>query len=523
MAENIIMICGLILYAAAFLFVMRYNVHMFQQNGYKNKLQLTWLMQNKERQRVLLPSFLAAALAGGLFHAVTAVIAVLGAALALWYYVLLAGQKVKKRLVCTSRVKRLFATNLLLALLLAVLCAVSGSRMFAYFTAGVLLLGEPFLVVLSNVLNAPVEKAVKKHYIRDAKRMLAAQKNLTVIGVTGSYGKTSVKFYLNALLQSRFQVLATPESYNTPMGVVKTIRSSLNPTHEIFICEMGAKNIGDIKELCDIVHPEHGVITAIGPQHLESFHSVENIIRTKFELADALPAGGLLFLNGDNEYIREEKEKRTQTSIFYETGESGSGYRASELKVSALGTAFKVTTPDGESAEFQTKLVGRHNVGNITGAIAVAHTLGIALEELKLPVRRLQPVEHRLQLIERGSVTIIDDAYNSNPAGSKAAVDTLALFDGLRILITPGMVELGEKEEEYNYEFGCAAAAACDYILLVGKRRTEPIKKGALAAGFPEERLFTADKLEEAVSYAYALNTEKHKFILLENDLPDNY
>lgn len=523
MAENIIMICGLILYAAAFLFVMRYNVHMFQQNGYKNKPQLTWLMQNKERQRVLLPSFLAAALAGGLFHAVTAVIAVLGAALALWYYVLLAGQKVKKRLVCTSRVKRLFATNLLLALLLAVLCAVSGSRMFAYFTAGVLLLGEPFLVVLANVINAPVEKAVRNHYIRDAKRMLAAQKNLTVIGVTGSYGKTSVKFYLNALLQSRFQVLATPESYNTPMGVVKTIRSSLNPTHEIFICEMGAKNIGDIKELCDIVHPEHGVITAIGPQHLESFHSVENIIRTKFELADALPAGGLLFLNGDNEYIREEKEKRTQTGIFYETGESGSGYRASELKVSALGTAFQVTTPDGESAEFQTKLVGRHNVGNITGAIAVAHTLGIPLEELKLPVRRLQPVEHRLQLIERGSVTIIDDAYNSNPAGSKAAVDTLALFDGLRILITPGMVELGEKEEEYNYEFGCAAAAACDYILLVGKRRTEPIKKGALAAGFPEERLFTTDKLEEAVSYAYALNTEKHKFILLENDLPDNY
>lgn len=521
MAENIIMICGLVFYAAAFLLVMRYNVHMFQQNGYKNRQQLVWLMQNKERQRVLLPSFLAAVLAGGLFHVVTAAVAVLGAALSLWYFFMLAGQKVKKKLVYTSRVKRLLAVNLLVALALAALCAVSKNRMFAYFTAGLLLLCEPFLVVLSNIINAPVEKAVRKYYIRDAKRLLAAHRNLTVIGVTGSYGKTSVKFYLNALLQSRFQVLATPESYNTPMGVVKTIRSSLNPTHEIFICEMGAKNVGDIKELCDIVHPKHGVITAIGPQHLESFHSLDNIIKTKFELADALPADGLLFLNGDNEYIR--KEQRAQTTVFYGTEESAEGYRAQVMKVSALGTAFTVTAPDGESAEFQTKLIGRHNVVNIAGAIAVAHTLGIPLEELKLPVRRLQPVEHRLQLIERGNVTMIDDAYNSNPAGAKAAVDTLALFDGLRILITPGMVELGEKEEEYNYEFGKAAAAACDYIALVGKRRTEPIARGAFDAGFPAERLFAADKLEEAVTYAYGVNTEKHKYILLENDLPDNY
>ncbi|MGN1084041.1 MAG: Mur ligase family protein, partial [Lachnospiraceae bacterium] len=538
MAENIIMGCGLVLYAAAFLFIMRYNVHMFQQNSYKNKVQLVWLTQNRERQRVLLTAFLAAVLAGGLFHAVTAVLAALAAALCFWYYLMLARQKAKKKLVYTSRVKRLIATNLLLAVVFAVLCIVCKSRMLAYFIAGLFVFCEPYFVVLSNVINAPVERAVRNYYIRDAKRMLREHKNLTVIGVTGSYGKTSVKFYLNALLQTKFQVLATPESYNTPMGVVKTIRSSLNPTHEIFLCEVGAKNSGDIKELCDIVHPKHGIITAIGPQHLESFHSIDNIIRTKFELADALPADGLLFLNGDNDYIRKEN----RAGIFYSTaqqkeeregsalrnadvtaGKPAAGYRASDLKVSALGTTFTVTAPNGETAEFRTKLVGAHNVVNIVGAIAVANTLGISLEELKLPVRRLQPVEHRLQLIERGNVTIIDDAYNSNPIGSKAAVDTLALFDGLRILVTPGMIELGEKEEEYNYEFGRAAAAACDYIALVGKRRTEPIAKGVLDAGFPAERLFVADKLEEAVNYAYALNTEKHKFILLENDLPDNY
>jgi UDP-N-acetylmuramoyl-tripeptide--D-alanyl-D-alanine ligase len=169
------------------------------------------------------------------------------------------------------------------------------------------------------------------------------------------------------------------------------------------------------------------------------------------------------------------------------------------------------------------KLIGAHNVINVAGAIAVANTLGIPLKELCIPVRRLQPVEHRMQMREHGLVTIIDDAYNSNPVGSKAAVETLAMFDGIRILITPGMVELGEREAEYNLKFGIYAAECCDYILLVGKKHTEPIRQGALGRGFPEERCLAYDRLEEAVAYAYAIKGQGHKYILLENDLPDNY
>ena len=130
--------------------------------------------------------------------------------------------------------------------------------------------------------------------------MLQSCSNITVIGITGSYGKTSVKFYLNKLLSAKYNVLMTPESFNTPLGVVKTIRTSLKATHEIFICEMGAKNINDIKEICDIVHPKHGVITSIGPQHLESFKTVENVVKTKFELADAIDKNGMVFLNYEN-------------------------------------------------------------------------------------------------------------------------------------------------------------------------------------------------------------------------------
>ena len=156
-------------------------------------------------------------------------------------------------------------------------------------------------------------------------------------------------------------------------------------------------------------------------------------------------------------------------------------------------------------------------------AISVAHRLGMSLKSLKVPVRRIEPVAHRMQLIDHGEVTIIDDAYNSNPVSSKAAVETLALFDGIKILITPGMVELGDKEEKYNYKFGTYAADCCDYILLVGRKRSKPIRDGVLSKGFPEEKCLVYDKLEDAVQYAYKIKGQGHKYILLENDLPDNY
>ena len=164
-----------------------------------------------------------------------------------------------------------------------------------------------------------------------------------------------------------------------------------------------------------------------------------------------------------------------------------------------------------------------HNVINVMGAIDVANRFGIPLKELRIPVRRLRPAQHRMEMKESGEVTIIDDAYNSNHIGSKAAVETLALFDGIRILITPGMVELGEDEEEYNRKFGTYAADCCDWILLVGEKHTAPIREGIMSKGFPEGNCRTFGKVEEAIDFAYRIRGEGHKYILLENDLPDNY
>ncbi len=523
-------ICFYIAAGFVFWYCLRYNMHMLQQNSYKNKGQLKWIRENFDRQRFLLIAFLSLALVAvlGKFPAAVLVSAVLILPV-LWGYVLQKRNNTKKKLVWTKRVKRLWIFDIILNFGLAIVPAViltlfkgygTGLRIGAVMTV-ILTMLEPLVLVLCNFLLKPLENHINNGFINDAKKKLAANAGLTVIGITGSYGKTSLKFFLKALLSEKFNVLATPESFNTPMGVVRTIRESLKPTHEIFICEMGARHVGDIKEICDIVHPHHGVITSVGPQHLETFKSIENVRKTKFELARALPSNGKLFVNGDSEEAR--KEEGNFNRIFYGI-DSRDGYYAKDVTLSSSGTDFTVVTPDGCEERFHMRLIGAVNVLNVLGAITVAHSFGISLSELKVPVRRLTPVSHRLELREHGSFTIIDDAYNSNPVGSKAAVETLKCFDGIRVLITPGMVELGEKEDELHYKFGTYAAPCCDYILLVNRYRTKEIKRGALDSGFPADKLFEFDKFTEAMDFACTkIKEDGHRFVLIENDLPDAF
>ena len=519
---NITTIIIILLAIPAFYLTLRYNMHMFQLNGYKNNEHVNWLRKNIRMQWVLVAALLLGLLRCVVTSKILDIVIILFLLLIITVYRAMKNMTTKKKLVYTPRVKRMITTILVLTALLVFLAVILGGVAILPGICMVLIGCHIFTDIVANTVNKPIEQSVNNYYINDAKKKIREVPHLKIIGVTGSYGKTSVKFYLKTLLQSKYNVLVTPESYNTPMGVVRTIRESLTSMHEIFVCEMGARHVGDIKEICDIVHPDHGMITSIGPQHLETFFNMENIKNTKFELADALPDDGLLFLNGDNEFI-QEKAGEYKNKVFYYSEQSGEGYCASDITVSRLGTDFTVTSPEGETERFQMKLIGQHNVINVMGAIAVANRFGIPLKDLKIPVRKIQAVEHRMQIREHGLVTIIDDAYNSNPIGSKAAVETLAMFDGIKILITPGMVELGDKEEEYNYKFGTYAAACCDYILLVGKKHTEPILKGALDSGFLQDKCMVFNKLEEAIAQAYSIKGAGHKYILLENDLPDNY
>ncbi|MBR5512664.1 MAG: UDP-N-acetylmuramoyl-tripeptide--D-alanyl-D-alanine ligase [Ruminococcus sp.] len=443
------------------------------------------------------------------------------------------GKKFKKPFVYTARVKRMITTFFILIALFFTVAFFSADRVYfeestrftnnlPFIIIGSALYLTPILVPLSNLINKPVEKAVQNWYINDAKKILASCPDLHKVGITGSYGKTSMKFYLSELLSSQYETLKTPESFNTPMGVTITIRRDLKPTHQYFICEMGARRVHEIKELCGIANPHDGIITSVGPQHLETFGSIENVVNTKFELADSISALGKVYLNGDNELIRK-KAPDYPNAITYGLQE-GNDWRATDVSVSDRGTEFTVTAPDGKSCRYSTKLLGEHNVQNLLGAIAYAADTGIPMEKLVLPVKRIAAVPHRLQLLDKGNgVTFIDDAYNSNPSGCRAALAVLGLFDACRILVTPGMVELGAKQEELNYEFGQEASKACDYIVLVGKKQTEPIYNGIKDSGYDMSKVYVADSLNDALAKVNAYTTDKKKIVLLENDLPDNY
>ena len=514
---NIVMILA----ALAFLVCsVIHSLHMFQLNSYKIPTHMRWLRHNRQ---TLLPGLAVAAVA-----AVTLAFDPIPAAIVLTvcFGLLLPAvrpRKAKKPLVYTNRVKRMILTMVLMALLLAA-CAVMLGNTAATMILGAACLLAPFWVLLANTINKPVEKGINRYYINDAKKILSGCKNLTVIGVTGSYGKTSVKYILSTLLQAKYNVLMTPESYNTPMGVVITVRQHLRATHQVFVCEMGARHVGDIKELCDIAHPHMGIITSVGPQHLETFHSIENVKKTKFELADSLPGDGVLFLNGEDANIREHRIHAKNRIVSYGLSDQHD-YYATDISASSKGTTFTVHAPDGECETFTTKMVGAHNVINIVGAMAICGSMGIPLSKLKAQVRKLEGVPHRLQLIRRGGgITVIDDAYNSNPTGSKAAIDALSLFDGYKILVTPGMVELGDRQAELNQAFGAHAASVCDYVVLVGKANSQSIREGLLSQGYPAEKIFMAERLQDGLNQAYALDPHgKEKIILLENDLPDNF
>ena len=452
---------------------------------------------------------------------VTVALAVLGG---LWCRGLMQVKKAKKPFVVTMRVKRTYITS---AIVFTMICGICGSLLTGeeprlYFI-GLFPLLLPLWVALGGLCAWPIEKLVSEMYFRDAQKKLAARPDLIKIGITGSYGKPSVKFILGTILQEKFQVLVTPSSFNTPMGVPRIIREKLMPAHQVFVAEMGARHVGDIKELCRLVHPHHGVLTSVGPQHLDTFHTLERIKYTKYELMDAIPDGGCCFFPDDKAICRElfDKTRKTKRLCSVHPGAEDADVWATDIHVSPAGSSFILHTLNDEIA-CQTKLLGEHNIQNIILAATVGLHLGMNLRQIARGISRITPVEHRLQLIPSTGVTIIDDAFNSNPKGAQAALKVLREFEGRRIIITPGMVELGDGEDDFNHEFGLMMADCVDVAILVGKKHTSPIAKGLKEAGFPKENLYVVSSLDEATAILRQIG-HPGDVALFENDLPDNY
>ncbi len=503
---------------------LRTGFHMLQQEYYLNKEYIHWAKKNVSK---IISLWDAAPLAGVIVYAFWGEIAgsIVWTALnvAAFFGRIKSLPKAKKPLVFTARVKRMTATAAVVALVFAVLMGLLLGKSF--IIAGALVTVFNVIAFLFapavNIINRPAESAVNRWYYNDAKKKISRMKNLKIVGVTGSYGKTSMKFILTKMLSEKYHTLMTPESYNTTMGVIRVIRSTLTPAHEIFVCEMGARYTGEIKEICDLVNPDYGIVTSIGPQHLETFGSLENIIKTKFELTDSLSDKTNAVVNISSTPICENKPENAIAYSFLE--EEGGDFYAEDVAYGASGASFTMCGKGITPFKIETRLLGKHNIINVIGAAAMALKLGAEPRQIAYAARRLDPVPHRLEMKKQGGITIIDDAFNSNVEGAKSAVEVLGSFEkGKRMLITPGMVELGDMEERYNREFGREAAKNSDFIILVGEKQAAPIKQGILEQGFDEKNLYIAKDITDALIKMRETATTGWT-VLLENDLPDLY
>lgn len=460
----------------------KHALHMLQLESYKNERYSRWMRENKKILFFGIPS-----------------------------------GKAKKPFVVTNRVKRMYATYAIILLILFVLGNLFPAFEWSLIVCILLAIFSYYMALVVNIINSPIEKHIQKGFYSRAKKKLKDMPNLKVVGITGSFGKTSTKYIVSTILSQKYNVLMTPESYNTTMGVVRTINEKLNSTHNLFVCEMGAKQIGDIKEICDLVHPDYGILTAIGPQHLETFKTIENVKKTKLELIDSLGENGIAFVNYDDKNIQEADIKKQKCTYGLN---KELDYYADEVICNEKGSQFVVHCRSGKTINVRTKLLGKHNIVNIVGAIAVADQLGLSEEEIIAGVRFLKPVPHRLELIGKpdGSL-IIDDAYNSNSQGAKMALEVLASFKGRKkVLITPGIVDLGEEAEKYNKILGEQAEASADFIILVGEKQAENILKGIKS----KEKVYVAKDLNDALAKMQEIS-DNNTVTLLENDLPDNY
>jgi UDP-N-acetylmuramoyl-tripeptide--D-alanyl-D-alanine ligase len=521
------------------------QIRFYQIEEYKSPRYLRWLVDARARwlpSRPIVVWIAGTAISVMLSEAPGAflpgVIAILAAIIAVWPT---HEGEIKKAFVRTPRALRILVTAFLLAVLLTLIVTalplpdVATLRFgITAFVGLVVFLLSPLTLIAGNTLMIPVEAVFRRRFVRRARGVLDRVQP-TVIGITGSYGKTTTKTIVAQILNGHFRALPTPKSYNTLMGVCLAINNTLADDYSVdyFIAEMGAYVEDEIAEICDLVEPRIGIMIDVGPQHLERFGSLENTANAKYELIKALPPDGIAVFNWDSEPVRAMYERGypetriavSKTVDIDHLPDNGPRFVASEIVDSLNGMQFNVTdTMIGESVLFTTPLLGQHNITNILLATAVAVHEGMSLKDVAFRVRGLQAAESRLVRQETaGGITIINDAYSANPIGAVESLRVLGMHNvGKRLLITPGMVELGSLMAQENRKLGAVAAQYASDVILIGKEQSQPIKNGLLDAGFSPERLQVVETLAEAVVW-YQANLRAGDTVLFLNDLPDTY
>lgn len=407
----------------------------------------------------------------------------------------------KKALVYTSKIKNLL-------LIYALLCIIS---LFLNIFLFVIFIIMPFIsLTLAVFILKPYEIYKRYKTIKDTKEKILSLRNLKVIGITGSFGKTSTKEILYQILKTKYKILRTPESFNTIFGVAKVVDLELDRSYQFFICEMAAYKIGEIKELCNMVPPDYGILTGITTQHFERFGSLENTIKAKFELVEAIKNKSDIVFNLDDENILAELKTR---KIKFEENKVS----AQNIKFTKNGSSFDLLI-NKSAYKINTSLFGFANIKNITLTANMALKLGLSPKEIANAINNLKPFDNRNVLINYGEVTLINNTYSSNVQSFKEMIETAKNVKGKKALVTPGIVELGSIEEEIHRQLGEKANGVFDEVILVGKNR----RTNALSEKLGKNYLFIDDTRNEYSKKIEELK-KKYNWIFLENDVTQNY
>lgn len=368
-----------------------------------------------------------------------------------------------------------------------------------------------FLIIIS-ILILPIDTFVKELLIFFAKNKIKKLKNLKIIGVAGSYGKTGMKDLITTVLGEKYHVVKTPESVNTPVGIARVILKNVSPKTEILIIEMGEYYPGDIKNICQIATPQIGVITGINEAHLERLRSIDNSVRTIFELAQNMKPDGLLIMNGQDKNIKNNYKKFTNKQDVY-------FYQAKEK------TEFNEDAPGYIYEKIFFPFLGQFNLDKIDGAIYLAKKLGLTTQEIESGLKKIKTPAHRLQPIlnREKNILVIDDSYNGNPDGVEEAIKTLSLFKKRRkIFVSPGLVEIGVKSGEIHRRIGKRLNDVVDLVVLVKNSATPEIKKGLIKSGFDKNNILWFNSMMEVQNNLGNI-LRSGDVVLFQNDWPDNY
>ena len=537
MIETMERIAACIVCAALFVIMTLKTLGVMQQTGYKNRAFIKWLLK---KENMLFNRLCVLALCLALASTITALcFSFLGVQAALLcsaipFVALLLGYAysdsklaLKVPAVRTARWQRLLAVyGLLVACasyaviaFLGFLAKVNGSPLYgliAYIPFAVMPALLPFLLLAANAIIAPFESLHNEKFVKRAGQVLD-EKEIIRVGVVGSYGKTSVKNILQTILSEKYSVVATPASYNTPIGVAKTVFSEDFENKQVLIVEMGARKRGDIAKLCALVKPDFAIFTGVCEQHIQSFGSVENAFIEKSEI---LKSGAAVVCGESlNERIERAFEKEYIDECVIYAGESD----VIEKHLQATKTCFTLRLGNEELA-VETALLGDAAAENITLAAKLAYEcLGLTVEQIASGIKKLQPIAHRLQLITSGGAYILDDGYNCNIVGAEQALKALARFESRTCVVTPGIVEGGVLEEELNARLGeIIFSAGVDKVILVGETLVTAVKKGYLSAGGDGARVLVVPTLEMA-QHAVGAWIQQGDCVLFLNDLPDVY